>query len=108
MNNYRKIYEKKCNIKIPEGYEIHHIDMHRENNDIFNLVMLPKELHNKYHTYLQQLQFSRYEIVTKVQSIIDSGGLINDFIVSNQHKLEKDFVRVWYECQIYVDYRNNS
>ena len=42
---YRKQYEELCNIKIPKGYEIHHINLNHEDNRIENLVMLPKKLH---------------------------------------------------------------
>lgn len=106
MSNYREIYQRSCNIVIPKGYEIHHIDFNRENNDIMNLVMLPKKLHMEYHKTLLELQSRRYEIVTKVQSIIDSGNLINDYIITNQHNLENKFIKIWYKCQEYVDYRN--
>lgn len=48
--NYRKKYEDITGVKIPQNHEIHHIDFNRENNEILNLVCLPKELHNKYHS----------------------------------------------------------
>lgn len=35
---------------IPNGYEIHHVDFNRENNDISNLVCIPKEEHHKIHS----------------------------------------------------------
>ena len=35
--NYRKQYEKLCKIKIPKGYEIHHINLNHEDNKIENL-----------------------------------------------------------------------
>lgn len=106
MENYRKVYKEKCNIAIPKGYDIHHIDFNRENNDIMNLVMLPKKMHNKYHKTLLELKSYKYEVVTKVQSVIESGNLINDYILKNQHELERKFISIWYECQVYVDYRN--
>ena len=106
MKDYRKIYQNECNIIIPKGYEIHHIDFNRENNEIMNLVMLPKKLHSEYHRTLLELQNSRYEIIIKVQSVIDSGNLINEYIATNQHELENKFIKIWYECQKYVDYRN--
>lgn len=34
---------------IPEGYEIHHIDFNKENNDISNLACITKEEHHKIH-----------------------------------------------------------
>lgn len=46
---HRKIYAEYYGIEIPEGMEIHHIDEDPENNDITNLLMLPMELHQRYH-----------------------------------------------------------
>lgn len=50
--NYRKFYEKYYNIKIPVNWEIHHIDANRKNNDITNLIMIPKKLHSALHNYV--------------------------------------------------------
>ena len=30
----------------------------------------------------------------------------NNYIITEQHKLEKEFISIWYECQKYVDYRD--
>ena len=49
--NYRKLYSDHYKIAIPEGFDIHHIDEDRENNDISNLVLLPSRLHHQYHFY---------------------------------------------------------
>lgn len=46
---HRKIYESWYGIKIPVGFDIHHIDFNRDNNDPKNLLMLPSELHHRYH-----------------------------------------------------------
>lgn len=34
---------------IPNGWEVHHIDINRKNNNIENLVALPREFHQKIH-----------------------------------------------------------
>lgn len=47
--NYRKLYAKHYGIKIPPEYDIHHIDFDRNNNNIENLLLLPKKLHRKLH-----------------------------------------------------------
>lgn len=47
--NYRKLYKKETKRPIPLTFEIHHIDGDRSNNDIMNLVALPKELHTDFH-----------------------------------------------------------
>lgn len=104
--DYRKIYEENCNIKIPKGYEVHHIDFDRSNNKIMNLVLLPKELHNKYHTLVNRYKSMNYELVIKLQSSIQFGYGINDYIVKENLEIIKEFSNVWYECVKYVDYRN--
>ena len=47
--HYRKLYEKKLWVKLWDGFDVHHIDMNRNNNHINNLLALPKVLHNEYH-----------------------------------------------------------
>lgn len=42
------VYEK-CNGEIPKGYQIHHIDHNKDNNDISNLMLLTRKEHNKIH-----------------------------------------------------------
>lgn len=37
------------NGEIPEGYDIHHIDFNKNNNDISNLIALPKSVHQSLH-----------------------------------------------------------
>lgn len=54
MAHYRTIYKKHYGIKFSSEYVIHHIDENRENNDIKNLLLLPRVLHSKYHTYKTQ------------------------------------------------------
>lgn len=48
--NYRKIWEEYNNKKIPAGYEIHHIDGNRKNNDPSNLICVSIEEHLEIHT----------------------------------------------------------
>lgn len=105
MEDYREKYEKHCLIKIPKDFDIHHIDLNHNNNYIMNLVMLPKELHNKYHQLVEELN-KRYELVIPIKSVIETGSGINDYILKEQHKNEEEFIKVWYECQKWVDYRN--
>lgn len=47
--HYRKIWENYNKTIIPEGYEIHHIDGNRNNNDITNLKCVSIEEHLKIH-----------------------------------------------------------
>jgi len=47
--HYRQIWEKANNKKIPDGYEIHHIDGNRENNDLTNLKLVSILEHLEIH-----------------------------------------------------------
>lgn len=58
LKNYRTIYKRYYEIDFDKSYVVHHIDFNRENNDISNLVLLPKELHEKYHTIINSITIS--------------------------------------------------
>lgn len=47
--NYRRLYEKHYGIKIPPEYDVHHIDFNHDNDEIENLILLPKKLHQRLH-----------------------------------------------------------
>lgn len=49
--NYRKLYAETFGIKIPSNYDVHHLDFDHSNNDLSNLVLLPRALHNKIHKF---------------------------------------------------------
>lgn len=55
LKNYRLKYKRYYNIEFSGSYDIHHIDFDRKNNDISNLLLLPKELHAKYHLLINEL-----------------------------------------------------
>lgn len=101
MENYKKTYEKYCNIKTPRGYEIHHIDLNRQNNSIENLVMLSRKLHQRYHLLLNSLP-SNLVINKKISSIIEGGQGTNQFLLD----VIKEFVDVKNECDKWCDYKN--
>tara|TARA_R100000458_G_C8046574_1_gene95603 strand:- start:291 stop:497 length:207 start_codon:yes stop_codon:yes gene_type:complete len=46
--NYRKLYENN-NGKIPKDWEVHHIDFNHNNNNIDNLIAVPKMVHIVIH-----------------------------------------------------------
>lgn len=48
-NKYRELYKKHYGIKFGKDFVVHHIDEDRTNNKIENLILLPSELHSKYH-----------------------------------------------------------
>jgi hypothetical protein len=46
--DYRKLYEKKIE-KIPNNWEVHHIDFDHNNNKINNLIAVPSMVHMVIH-----------------------------------------------------------
>ena len=51
-NNYRKYYKEYYNIEFGIDMEVHHIDFNRDNNDIENLLLIPKDTHKLFHDSL--------------------------------------------------------
>lgn len=49
LDYYQKIYKEKFGVPV-EFYEVHHIDNCHTNNKIENLLLIPPELHRKYHS----------------------------------------------------------
>jgi hypothetical protein len=47
--NYRKKYELHHNIKLAKDYDVHHIDWNHQNDDIDNLIHIPKLVHVVIH-----------------------------------------------------------
>lgn len=99
MKDYRKFYARYYGITWDSSrFEVHHIDGNRDNNDIYNLILLPKELHQRLHM-CRYFDLGRYET-----QILQIG-------MSDQHTddLEQLFV-VLEECRRWaalraVDYR---
>lgn len=57
-DNYREFYERITNQRLPDDWQVHHIDETRLNNVIFNLVALPDQLHTQLHRALNVLPLS--------------------------------------------------
>ena len=53
--NYRKLYKEHYGIEFGEDMAVHHIDFDRSNNNIDNLLLMPRTLHQKYHFHISQL-----------------------------------------------------
>ncbi len=51
----RRIYQEETGQPIPHGFHVHHIDFNKGNDDINNMVAIPKELHQEYHTLVNSL-----------------------------------------------------
>ena len=89
--DYKKFYRENLNIPKYDTrkWHIHHIDMNRNNNDIKNLVCIPKILHIKLHCY-----FSKISLLSD-KNILNMGYIIMPYDLENiQNYIE-------YNSQIY-------
>ena len=61
MIDYRKYYSNYYGITWDhKKFDVHHIDGNRENNDIMNLILLPKKVHQRLHAS-GWFELDRYE-----------------------------------------------
>lgn len=49
MSDYRAKFKEHYGITFGRNYDVHHIDLNHENDEIDNLLLLPKHVHNRYH-----------------------------------------------------------
>lgn len=99
LKDYRLKYKRYFNIDFSNNYVIHHIDLNHNNNDINNLVLLPKKLHTKYHLYLDTLKQS------KLPNMLITGNGCN-----NQNYyigVMEDFLKVLHECNKWFDFKTH-
>lgn len=67
---------------IPQGYEIHHIDFNKNNNDISNLVAIPEWQHKKYHRCVDYIRN-----ISKIHSVIKNNPN-SKRVISEKHYKE--------------------
>lgn len=53
--DYRQLYKDYFGIEFGPDMVVHHIDFDRNNNNIGNLLLMPRTLHAKYHMHISQL-----------------------------------------------------
>ena len=92
--DYRKFYENELGIIVEKSFDIHHIDSNRKNNELTNLVAIPKKLHMKYHSkkanyeeiisrinncnYFYKIEYITFSTV--IGSFLDVKNEISEFI----------------------------
>lgn len=100
--NYRKKFEQHYGIKLSKEYEVHHIDLDRNNNDISNLLILPKKLHKEYHACLNSINTGKEK-----HKICFDARIYGNSVSTNSYQmvLVKRVVDVLSECSIWYDYK---
>lgn len=58
MGDYKRKFEKEYDVIIPEGYDIHHINMDHEDDNLMNLMVLPRDLHREYHQIVLEVDLA--------------------------------------------------
>ena len=100
--NYRELYEKTYNIKIPHQYDIHHIDLNHNNNVISNLMILPHELHEEYHKAIKDYEYDKQFISIKIKGYQPNSERLAidrlEYIISVLHKCD-----YWYDYKMYIE-----
>lgn len=92
--HYRRIWEIANNKKIPSGYEIHHIDGNRKNNDPNNLKLVSIEEHLEIHKQQEdwgavQAILMRMENCSKQQSIEAASKTQKNLLLAGRHNFQK-------------------
>ena len=65
MKIHRRIYYKHHNITPNPKCDIHHIDRNQDNNDINNLIEMPRQLHQALHNYIGLLPRKNIVVLLK-------------------------------------------
>lgn len=100
MKQYRNYFKSYYNLNFSKDYEVHHIDLNHNNNDITNLMLLPKKLHNKYHFLLNAVQGNQFE---KVFNAKITGNAINSELYNLG--MAEQLIEVLNECNKWYDYK---
>ena len=105
MKDYRKLFKKHYNIEFSSNFVVHHIDLNHENNDINNLMILPKKLHQKYHFLLTTLNVDKSSIVKFETRITGNCANTNTYRINMIEKLAEvlTMCNMWYDYKLYMD-----
>lgn len=100
MNDYRKYYALFYGIQWDSKvFDVHHIDRNRDNNDIHNLVLLPKELHIELHRVYNELDRMLAAVKDPFLSVAKEnlspfGSFMGSDIIG-------DYLHILYKCRMW-------
>lgn len=96
--NYRQYYKDYFGIDFGSNLHIHHIDGNRENNHIDNLLLMPKELHSKFHLASYSYEDGYKLFSPKLEYILPNG-------LSYSQEMFKIYIDCIIEIQKWVYYK---
>lgn len=103
---YRQLFMEHYGIKDPgPEFDVHHIDFNRENNDIHNLILLPRSLHRRYHMCVTAFHGARgMDIV--IDPKIGSEDISSDYKLSMLRRFldVAEEVKVWADRKEQMDF----
>ena len=100
--SYRQDYERYYEVAVYNDWDIHHIDYNHNNNDIHNLVALPKYLHKKLHkAYYNFCVWNKNRDLTDIKLI--SGKVNSDSMFNNSLY---EYLTVLQECVPYMNLKD--
>ena len=98
--NYRQYYKEYYNIDFGKEYAIHHIDQNRDNNNIHNLILLPRTLHSRFH---MNFALDHYEISNIREQMFD----YNAYNLQDFYKWLKKVTEQYNELFRWIRYKGN-
>ena len=75
MEKHKKIYEQYIGQTVPTEFPIHHLDGDHANNDIGNLVAIPRELHMYLHSQRYIINFPIYKELAEARERLNQQTL---------------------------------
>ena len=108
---YRELYKECFGINFPNTMEVHHINGNRQDNSMSNLLLLPRDLHNRLHTCNAQMAGNRNEIEEMAKRTYNLackyGGFAYELIALSEFADTLREVAAWGLLK-YLEYRKPS
>lgn len=98
LKDYRLKYKLYYGVDFGQEFAVHHIDFNRANNGIDNLILLPKDLHERYHFLVAALFHSDDKLSVHYKIDIANGS-------TYEYDMMRQFCEVMQEVQKWKLYK---